>query len=57
MKDESVKDAAQDMAEDVLGAAKSGSVEVLILPIAIFQRRNPRPAHACRPPRSPLGDT
>ena len=45
-----MKDAAQDVAEDELGAAKDGGVKVLIvkaliLPIAICQRRNPR--HAC----------
>jgi len=45
-----VKDLAQDVAEGVLGAAKDGSVKVfivkvLILPIAICQRRNPR--HTC----------
>ena len=33
------QDVAQDVAEDVLGAAEEGSVKVLILPIAIFQRR------------------
>ena len=38
-------------------AAQDGSVEVFILPIFIFQRRNLRPPHACRPPRLPLGDT
>ena len=50
---------AQDVAEDVLGAAEDGSVKVLIFPIAIFQRRNrnPCPTHAFRPPRLPLGDT
>jgi len=42
-----LKDLAQDVAEDVLGAAKDGSVhrEGFILPIVICQRRNPR--HAC----------
>jgi len=34
-----VKDLAQDVAEDVLGAAKDGSVKVFIC-----QRRNPRHA-------------
>ena len=37
--------ATQYVAEGVLGAAKDGSVKVLILPIAIFQQRNPRPTH------------
>ena len=49
-------DVAQDVAEDVSGAEDDGSVKVLISPIVIFQRRNPRPTHACRPPRLPLGD-
>jgi len=45
-----VKDAAQDVAEDELGAAKDGDVKVLIVkafivPVVICQRRNPR--HAC----------
>jgi len=52
-----VKDAAQDVAEgvaqgvaeDVLGAADDGSVKAFIIARAIFQRRNPRPTHACRP--------
>jgi len=52
-----VTDVAQDVAEGVLSAAEGGSVMVLILSIAIFQRRNPRPTHACRSPRLPLGDT
>ena len=55
-KDGHVKDAAQavaqDVAEDVFGAVENGSLEVLIVAsIVIFQRRNPCPAHACRPPR------
>jgi len=59
--DEHVKGAAQDVAQDpqegVLGAAENGSVKVFIVAsIVIFQRRNPRPIHACRPPRLPLGD-
>ena len=45
------EDVTQDVAEDVLGAAEDGSVEVLIAARAIFQRRNPRPTHARRPPR------
>jgi len=65
VKDGHVKDAAQDMAgdvtqdvaEDVLGAAEDGSVKVFIMARVIFQRRNPRPTHACRPPRMPLGGT
>jgi len=45
-----VKDLTQDVAKGVLGAAKDGGakvliVKVLILPIAICQRWNPR--HAC----------
>ena len=58
-----VKDAAQDVAEDVSGAAEDGSVKVLILSIAIFQphafllfRQSFRPTRACRPPRLLLGD-
>ena len=47
------QDATQDVVEGVLGAAEDGGVKVLILPIVIFQRRNPRPADACRPPRCP----
>ena len=43
------KDVTQDLAEDVLGAAEDGSVKVLIVARAIFQRRNPHPTHACRP--------
>ena len=73
MRDEHVKDAAEDVAEDVaqdvaedktqdvaehvFGVAKDGSVKVLIFSIVIFQRRNPRLSHACRPPRLPLGCT
>ena len=54
-------DLAQGVAEDVLGAAKDGSLKELnvkecILLIVIFQRRNPQSTHACRPPRLPLGD-
>jgi len=52
-----VKDAAQNAAQDVAGhvpgAAEDGGIKVLILPIAIFQRRNPRPTHVFRPPRLP----
>ena len=45
-----MKDLAQDVAEDELGAAKDGGVKVLIVKVFIFsivicQRRNPR--HAC----------
>jgi len=32
----------QDVTKGVLGAAEDGGVKVLILLIAIFQRRNPR---------------
>ena len=61
MRDEHVKDAAQDVAEDVtqdvaedvLGAAEDRSIKVHIVARAIFQRRNPRPTNACRPPRCP----
>jgi len=36
--------------EDVLDAAEDGGVKVVIVvPIAIFRRRNPRPTHACSP--------
>ena len=57
-----VKDAAQDMAQDVaqdveegvLGAAEDGGVKMLIFPIVIFQRRDPRPTHAYRPPTPAL---
>ena len=70
VRDEPVKDAAQDVAEDVTqdvtqdvaedvsGAAEDGGVKAFILPIGIFQRRNPRTtAHAFCPPRLHLGDT
>ena len=57
MKDEHVKGVTQDVAEGVLGAAEEGSVKVSIVARVIFQRRNPRPTHASRPPRLPLGDT
>jgi len=30
-------------------------VKVLVVARVIFQRRNPHPTHACRPPRLPLG--
>ena len=61
MKNENVKDAAQDVAEDVtldvaedvFGAAEDGSVKVLVVARAIFKRRNSRPTYACRPPRCP----
>ena len=64
MKDGHVKDAAEDVAEDVtldaagdvFGAAKDGSVKVLILTRVILQWRNPRPTHACRPPRPHVKD-
>ena len=60
-----MKDAAQDVAEDVaqgvvedvLDAAKDGSLKVLVFARVTFQRRNPHPTHAFRPPRLPLGDT
>jgi len=47
------------MAEDALGAAEDGGLKVLIFPIAIFQRQNPRPTHARAPPNACpcLGDT
>ena len=52
-----MKDAAQEVAlgvaqhfeEDASGAAEDGRVKVFILTIVIFQRRNTRPTHACRP--------
>ena len=45
---------AQDVAEDVFGAAEDGGANVLIVvSISIFQRRNPRSEHSCRPPRCP----
>ena len=53
MKDEHVKDAAQNVAEDVLGAAVNGGVKMFIVARVIFQRRNPRPKHAFCPPRCP----
>ena len=64
VKNEHMKDVAQDVAEDktqdvaehVFGVAKDGSVKVLIFSIVIFQRRNPRQTHACHP-TLPLGDT
>ena len=54
VKDGQVKDAAQDVAqdvaqdavEDVLGTVDGGGAKVLILPVAIFQRKNPHPTHA-----------
>ena len=60
-RDEPVKDAVQDATQDatqgvaggVLGAAEEGSAKALIVARAIFQRRNPRPTNACRPPRCP----
>ena len=42
------QDMAQDVAEGASGAAEDGGVNVLILPIAIFQRRNSRQSHGCR---------
>ena len=42
-----------DVAEGALGAAEDGGVKFLIADRVIFQRRNPRPTHACRPPRCP----
>jgi len=57
MAQDAVQDVVRDVARGVSDAAKEGSAKALILPIVIFQRRNPRPTHACRPPRLPLGDT
>ena len=51
--DDVAQDMAQDVAEDELGAAEGGSVKVIIVVRAIFQRRNPRPIHARRLPRCP----
>jgi len=53
-----VKDLAQGVAGDVLGAAKDGAakvsiVKMLILSIVFFLRWNPRPTHACRPHACP----
>ena len=48
-----VKDVTEGVAEGVLGAAEDGSVKVCIVARYIFQRRNPRPTHASRPPRCP----
>ena len=55
-----MKDAAQALAKvvakDVLGAAETGSTKVfVVVSIAIFQRRNPRPTHAWRPSHAALG--
>jgi len=47
------EDVTQDVTEDVLGAAEDGSVKVLIVARTTFQRRNPHPVLACRPPRFP----
>ena len=47
VRDEPVKDAAQDVAEDVSGTAEDGSVKVFIVARAIFHR----------PPTLSLGDT
>ena len=60
-----VKDAAQDVAEDELGAAKDGGVKVLIVERVIFSETQ-APKMVCRgarrpgrepPPRLPLGGT
>jgi len=51
-----VKDAAQDVAKDVMGAAEDRSAKMLIVVSVIFQRRNPRLSHAYRP-TLPLGGT
>ena len=48
-----VKDAAQDVAEGLSSAAEDGSLKVFIVARVIFQRRNPRTTHACRPSRCP----
>ena len=39
MKDEHAKDVAQDVAEDVLGAAKNGSVDVFIVTCVVHRYR------------------
>jgi len=49
VKDKQVKDAAQDVANGVLSAAGDGSAKLFIQARVIFQRRNPRQTHACRP--------
>jgi len=47
---------AKDVAEDELDAVKDGGVKVfIVVSIVIFQRRNPRPTHACLPPTLALG--
>jgi len=56
-----VKDTAQDVAQDVTkdvaegapGAAEDRSAKAFVLPIAIFQRRNPR----MPPPALSFGDS
>ena len=56
MKDEHVKDGhVKD--KHVKDAAHDGSVKAFIFSSPIFQRRNPRLTHACRPKRLSLCDT
>ena len=51
------EDVTQDVAQDMFGAAEDGGAKMFIMSIAIFQRRNPRPTHACHPPRLNLDGT
>jgi len=51
-----VKDLAQDVAEDVLGAAKDGSAKVFIVKVLVYLSH--RHLSVAEPtPRLPLGDT
>jgi len=49
------KNVAQNVAEYVLSTAKDGGVKAFVVPIATFQRRNPRQTSACRRPTASLG--
>ena len=49
-----MKDAAQDVAADVLGAAKNGSTKVLIVKVFILSVVKPRAGHAASFLRLPL---
>ena len=46
-----MKDAAQDLAEDELGAAKNGSVKVFIVKVLILSIVKARAGHAASFPR------
>ena len=50
---EDILGAVEGGSVDVLGAVEDGGVEVFIVAHVIFQWRDPRPTHACRPPRFP----